>query len=69
MDLCVQPGDQTPEHSMEEYNVAEDEKSTTVEVQRKSNVDHILRCEEDCPLQVLAIETDDQPACLQILRC
>ena len=42
MDLRVRPGDQTPEPSVDDSDVAKAEESMTVKVQSQSHVDHIL---------------------------
>lgn len=48
-DLRVRPGDQTPEPSMEESDIATAEERTTTKVQNQSNIFRV----KECPLRLL----------------
>ena len=65
VDFWVWSGNQTPEQSVEVFDVAEAEESKALKFQKLSHVDDILRCERHRQQWVLATDPDDQSTNLQ----
>ena len=62
MDFCVRPGNQTPDQSVELFDMVEAEESKTFKGKNQSHVDYVIQYEEHCSQRFLASGTNDQSA-------